>query len=84
MNIPEDKAKEIGYEQQISHHEMPLKMILGGNIKSLYSFDTYQFKDYTKVVSDLFNVEQKAKRREEVFPKDCKKARELGENLVTT
>ena len=84
MNIPEEKAIEMGYEQKISQHEMAFKMLLGNNIESLYSFDTYQFYDYTKVVSGLFDPEQKAKRREEVFPNDCKKAFELGVRLVAS
>jgi hypothetical protein len=45
---------------------------------SLFSYDTYQFKDYSKVVADRFDVEKKAKRRKEVFPKECEKAYEMG------
>lgn len=49
-----------------------------GSGETLLSFDTYQFKDYSKVVATRFNPEEKLKRRKEVFPKDCQKAFEMG------
>jgi len=49
-----------------------------GSSESLCSFDTYQFKDYSKVVADRFDPEKKARRRLEVFPEDCEKALALG------
>jgi hypothetical protein len=60
-----------------------LLQMLFGSSESLCSYETYQFADYSKVVSDLFDVEQRAKRREEVFPKDCQKAFEMGVRLAT-
>lgn len=84
MNVSEERAREMAYDQKISQPEMALKMVFGGNLENLYSFDTYQFKDYSKVVSDLFDPKQKAKRREEVFPIDCKRAFELGAKLAVS
>ena len=60
---------------------MTLKMIFGAS-ESVYSFDTYQFEDYSKVVAERFDPEKKAKRREEVFPIDCQKAFEMGVGLT--
>ncbi len=54
-----------------------MKLIFGVS-ESLFSFDTYQFEDYSKVVADRFDPEKKAKRRKVVFPKDCQKAFEMG------
>ncbi|MTV48304.1 flavodoxin family protein [Heliobacillus mobilis] len=82
MNVPEEWAKQMAYEHQISQHEMAFKLIFGGDVENLYSYDTYQFTDYSKVVSDLFDPEQKAKRREEVFPLDCERAYELGARIT--
>ena len=45
-----------------------------GNSESLWSCDTYQFEDYTKVVADRFDPEKEDRRCREVFPLDCKKA----------
>lgn len=57
--------------------------MLFGASESLCSYDTYQFEDYSKVVADLFDPEKKAKRREDVFPKDCEKAFKMGARFAT-
>ncbi|ATW25239.1 flavodoxin family protein [Candidatus Formimonas warabiya] len=77
MNVDENRLKEMGYEQNNQAAEMALKRIFGAS-ESLYVTDTYQFDDYSKYVSSLFNEAEKAKRREEQFPKDCQKAFEMG------
>ena len=81
MNAPEERIGQHG-GQHIGLNEMILKMVFGTS-ESLMSFETYQFDDYSKVVSDLFDVEQKRKkRREEVFPEDCARAFEFGAKLT--
>ncbi len=40
--------------------------------------DTLQFDDYSKYDASMFNVEEKLKRHEEIFPQDLKKAYEMG------
>ena len=77
MNSTEGQMKERGYLQHFGLHETYLKMIFGSS-EYFCSFDTYQFEDYSKVVSDRFDPEKKAKRREEIFPKDGEKAFEMG------
>ncbi len=77
MNITEEQIKEYGYKDSLSRTEMTLQMIFGAS-ESLYSYDTYQFDDYSKVVADRFDSEKKAKRRKEEFPIDCEKAFEMG------
>ena len=44
--------------------------------------DTYQFDDYSKYVSTAYNAEDKERRRKEEFPKDRKRAFEMGVSLV--
>jgi multimeric flavodoxin WrbA len=53
-----------------------------GYSETMYSTDTYQFDDYSKYVGDRFDPAEKAKRREEVFPQDCKKAFDMGVRFV--
>ncbi|MGD9239999.1 MAG: NAD(P)H-dependent oxidoreductase, partial [Desulfobacterales bacterium] len=77
MNVTEKQMKASGFDQHPLHNERVLKLIFGSS-ESLFSFDTYQFKDYSKVVADRFDAEHKAKRRKEVFPLDCQKAFEMG------
>jgi multimeric flavodoxin WrbA len=77
MNASQEGMKPSGQEQRVTRNERLLQMLFGAS-ESLCSFDTYQFEDYSKVVADLFDPEKKAKRRAEVFPKDCEKAFEMG------
>jgi multimeric flavodoxin WrbA len=83
MNITEEMMKDWGYEQQFGNNQRLLEMVFGAS-ESLCSFDTYQFKDYAKVVADRFDPEQKARRRREVFPQDCDQALALGARLART
>jgi multimeric flavodoxin WrbA len=76
MNATKDRMKEF-FGQHLGINEMFLRVIFGSS-ESLFSFDTYQFKDYSKVVADRFDPEKKAKRRKEIFPNDCEKAFEMG------
>jgi multimeric flavodoxin WrbA len=77
MNATQEGLKPSGQEERITQNERLLRMLFGES-ESLCSYDTYQFEDYSKVVADLFDVEKKRKRREEVFPQDCEKAFEMG------
>lgn len=81
MNASEERMKELGYDQHIGLNQRVLEMLFGPS-ESLLSFDTYQFNDYAKVVADRFDPEKKAKRRKEIFPKDCEKAFDLGARLA--
>lgn len=53
-----------------------------GNCELLLCTDTYQFSDYSKFVSTGFDAEAKKRRRDEVFPDDCRRAFELGARLT--
>ena len=77
MNIEEEQIKNHGYDIHFNTNENILKLLFGGS-ESLFCFDTYQFSDYSKVDADRFDPGKKARRREEVFPEDCKKAFEMG------
>lgn len=81
MGVPEKLMKEIGYMQRFENIGLFLTRIFGSS-EMLFSFDTYQFDDYSKIVATRFNPEEKLKRRKEVFPKDCRKAFEMGARLA--
>ena len=76
MNSTEQRMKEF-CGQHVDNNERVLKMIFGAS-ESLFSYDTYQFEDYSKVVADRFDEEKKAQRRREVFPQDCTRAHDMG------
>ena len=81
MNCPEEISLKIGYDKLFSTNEQIMNMILG-KAESLMSYETYQFKDYSKVVADRIDEQERNKRRREVFPVDCEKAFNLGVKLV--
>lgn len=83
MNVTEELMKAWGYEQVFGSNQRLLHMVFGSS-EFLCSCDTYQFKDYSKVVADRFDPEKKARRRQEIFPQECEQALALGARLART
>jgi multimeric flavodoxin WrbA len=81
MGVNESRMKEMGYDQFFGITEMFMKRTFGGS-ESLFVTDTYQFDDYSKYVATAFNPAEKAKRRKEEFPNDCRKAFDMGSRLA--
>jgi len=81
MNVSEPDMKQRGYDRHLDLNETYLRMIFGA-CESLYSFDTYQFDDYSAVVADRYDPEKKAQRRKQIFPVDCEKAFQLGARVA--
>ncbi len=54
----------------------------GGYTKQLFCTNTYQFNDYARYDVLNFDENKKKKARDNVFPKDCEKAYNIGINLV--
>jgi len=81
MNISENMVKEYGYDPHFAMNENVLGMVFGSS-EHLCAYDTYQFKDYAKVLCTMFDEKEKAGHRKTAFPQDCKKAFDLGVRLV--
>lgn len=82
MNVPEDLLKQFGYTRMFGTAKRTLERSFGA-CELLVSTDTMQFDDYDKYEAKNFDKEAKAKRHAEVFPKDCKKAFELGVRMAS-
>jgi multimeric flavodoxin WrbA len=82
MGSSDDWMQKMNYGQTAIFIENVLKGIFG-NSESLIVNDTYQFDDYSKYVSTRFDPNGKEKRRNNVFPKDCQNAFDMGIRLVT-
>lgn len=82
MNVDEERLKLL-YEAHLRFTENALSRILG-DCETLYVTDTYQFDDYSKYETSGLNEASKARRRQEVFPEDCKKAFEMGLKFTGT
>lgn len=82
MNIKENMLQEWGYDRVFLTNEKTFARIFGWS-ESLIATDTYQFSDYSKYITTAFDENAKAKRRQEVFPKDCEAAFDMGVRFVT-
>lgn len=82
MNVSEELCKQVGYAAMFNTTEASLSRAFG-EAETFCCYDTYQFPDYSKVVMEYMDPAQKAVRRAEVFPEDCRKAFELGGRLAT-
>jgi len=81
MNAPEEIAREFGYLEHFNTNQEMMNRFLGES-EYIASYETLQFKDYSKVESGMMNVPERLKRREEVFPVDCQKAFDMGARLA--
>lgn len=77
----EEMVRGMGFDRNAKGTETAMARIFG-SCESFFVTDTYQFDDYSKYVSTAFNPEEKKRRRDEQFPRDCRKAYELGVRLV--
>jgi multimeric flavodoxin WrbA len=82
MNITEEQLEGSGYELLFKTNEYYLKTIFG-YAESLFSFDTYQFRDYSKIVNERFDPIKKAKTRTEIFPLDMQSAFDMGARFAS-
>ena len=82
MGLPEDMMNQVGYKVNFANAVRFLTRIFGSG-EFIASCDTLQFKDYSKVVATRFSPEAKLKRRQEVFPKDCQKAFDMGARFAS-
>ena len=81
MNVAEKDMPAYNQDKTVAASQGVMAHVFG-NCEVLLCTDTYQFTDYSKYVSTCWDPQAKAKRRKEVFPKDCLRARELGAKLV--
>ena len=82
MNVDDKRAEAVGYKEVLKLTESAVERILGP-LETLYVTDTYQFEDYSKYETSAFNVDEKKRRHEEIFPRDCQKAFEMGSQLAS-
>ena len=81
MNASQELSHQIGYHDLHDHFEMGLSMVFT-KPEHLYVYETYQFKDYNKYVSDAFDEKERMEIRKTQFPKDLESAFELGRRVA--
>lgn len=84
MNVPVQVMLDYGYTDYLEKTLRFPKLVFGSEkTEVLYVNDTFQFSDYSKYESSMFDSTHKAEMREKQFPQDLKKAFELGKNLLS-
>jgi len=81
-NCPENMYENVGYTVKFKEYEDMLARMFGES-KTLAASETWQIDDYDKYHMTAFDVPERRRRREEVFPQDCEKAFELGQWAVS-
>ena len=81
MNCPEELSHKMGYDTLLGFTAEEMGRLYGSN-EVLYSYETYQFSDYSRYDANMFPEEERRARRETQFPIDLQNAYELGRRLV--
>jgi len=77
-NCPEDKYDAVGYTQRFADYQDMLTRIFG-QCRIVTAGETLQTNDYEKYHMAMFDIPERRRRREEIFPQDCKNAFALGQ-----
>ena len=81
MNCPEESSHKVGYDTLLGFTGSEMGRLYGYN-EILNSYETYQFKDYSRYDMNLFDEKQRRERRETQFPVDLQNAFDLGVRLA--
>ncbi len=81
--IMTSNAPDTVYAQLVENYRTTFERFIGPT-KTLISGNTLQIKDYSKTdwPWTMFNADEKQKRHNDVFPLECKRAEELGAQMV--
>lgn len=80
MNAPEQYIQG-GYKNMAETYKVWFDRF--GYDEALFSAETLQVRDYSKYHMEVWNEADRKKRREEIFPKDCQKAYDMGKRFVS-
>ena len=72
--------ENVGYAKLFEDYGNSLGRMFG-ECRVLAASETWQIDEYDDYYMGMFDVPARRKRREEVWPEDCKKAFEVGEWL---
>ena len=81
MNVPEEVLEKIGYTERFKTNARMIETFIGPT-RMLVSTETNQIDDYSKYNMTMFNPIERKQRYEEVFPKECQKAFDMGASMV--
>jgi multimeric flavodoxin WrbA len=77
MNCPDEHF----YDSLIGGHKGTFERFFG-ETKVVCATETLQFDNYDLYVGDMFDVPRRQEKHEKVFPEDCRRAFQMGQELV--
>ena len=77
MNCPDEHF----YDNLIGGHKGTFERFFG-ETKVVCATETLQFDNYDLYVGDMFDVPRRQEKHEKVFPEDCRRAFQMGQELV--
>ena len=77
MNCPDEHF----YDSLIGGHKNTFQRFFG-ETKVVCATETLQFDNYDLYVGDMFDVPRRQEKHEKVFPEDCRRAFQMGQELV--
>lgn len=77
-NCPEAHYDMVGYTRLFDDYKTFMNRIFKDECRTLAVSETWQVDEYDKYHMAMFDVPEKRRRREEIFPQDCKKAFDIG------
>ena len=80
-NLPEDGYPQYGYNKKLENYKEILDLLVG-ETKIFICGNTLQVSNYKPFDWTVFNIEEKKKRHEEVFPIEKEKAFALGKEMA--
>ena len=83
MGMTEENFHQFKVDDRLATYTTFAGRILGVAPKVLCSYDTVQFKDYSRYESSMFDPAAKLAYREKNFPADLATAYDIGRELVT-
>ena len=83
MNIKKEQTESMELLMgSLRPFERFIERVLGEKPEILYSYNTYQYSDYSKYEHSIFSEPEKAKQKREQFPIDCEQAFQMGARLA--
>eukprot|EP01105_Mastigella_eilhardi_P027482 TRINITY_DN849_c0_g1_i1.p2 TRINITY_DN849_c0_g1~~TRINITY_DN849_c0_g1_i1.p2 ORF type:complete len:273 (-),score=95.17 TRINITY_DN849_c0_g1_i1:961-1680(-) len=85
MNVDQETAKAWGYQQTIDGIAASFGRAYGAeNVSTVVAWDTYQFADYGRYETSMWDEPHKRAWHDEQFPRDLDTAFELGARFVAS
>ena len=82
MNISEEAAKAVGYENSLSGMHRWTEHVFGIKPEVMYVCDIYQLDNYEMFEFDIWDWDAKKRRNTDVFPEEMVKFKMLGKKMA--